>query len=185
MLDYFFTSRLKCRKITSHDIDIICAWSNNPESYGDFLAMDKMKPNEAQEKLNNNIFWNTTSKTYLIELKDDATPIGTIKYWSKVGYAKTALIALKIAAISYRRKGYGTEVQKALIRELFKKYGYETVEMYTDIANIPQQSCLDKLDFINVKQEDYADAGKNRQGYLFRLTRERYEASGVHLYYYD
>lgn len=185
MLDYFFTKQLRCRKININDVDIISKWSNNPEAYGEFLAMERLAPIDVKEKINSGSFWNQSSKTFLIELKKKETPIGTLKYWTKSNDTKTALIAIKIAETNYRKKGYGTESQKGLIRELFKKYNYDSIEMYTDIGNIAQQRCLIKLDFQNIKQEDYDDAGIKRQGYLYRLTKNRYETSGVHIYYYE
>lgn len=185
MLDEIFTKRLKCRKITAKDIELITLWSNSSIAYGDCLTPEKASLEDNQVKLKNNNFWNDNSKTYLIEIKENSQSIGTIKYWAKTENIKTAMIALKIAIPQFRKKGYGTEVQKALIRDLFKKYKFETIEMYTDLNNVPQQKCLEKLDFKSIKTEDYTDSGTSRQGFLFRLTKEQYEKSGVHLYYYD
>jgi len=185
MAEQFFTNRLICRKIIDKDIELITVWNNSQEAYGEYLTHEAATYDENIIKLNNNNFWNDNSKTFLIDTKDNKTPIGTIKYWTKIGGAKTALVALKISIPEYRKQGYGTEVQKALIRELFKTYHFESVEMYTDVNNEPQQKCLLKLDFKNIKTENYTDAGTTRQGYLYKLTKERYEKSGVHIYYYE
>lgn len=185
MLENFFTKRLICRKIIISDIELITHWHGSQEAHGEYLTAEKCDYNDTLLKFNNNNFWNDKSKTFLIETKEKNEPIGTIRYWTQAEHSKTALIAVKIAVPHYRKQGYGTEVQKALIRELFKKYKFETVEMYTDVNNKPQQKCLEKLDFENIKTEDYTDAGTARQGYLYRLTKERYEKSGVHIYYYE
>lgn len=185
MLENFFTKRLICKKITLEDIELITAWNNSQEAYGEHLTPENISYEDNITKFKHHNFWNNKSKTFLIETKEKNEPIGTIKYWTQAEHSKTAMIAVKIAVPQYRKQGYGTEVQKALIRELFKKYKFEVIEMYTDVNNKPQQKCLEKLDFENIKTEDYTDAGEARQGYLYRLTKERYEKSGVHIYYYE
>lgn len=185
MLENFYTKRFICRKIKEQDVPILTEWSNSQIAYGDYLTPENTTLEENLSKLKNNSFWNDKSKTYLVETKEEETPIGIIKYWTKSDSSTVAMIALKIAIPEHRRKGYGTEIQKALIRELFKKYKFDAIEMYTDINNIPQQKCLEKLDFENIKTENYVDSGTPRQGHLYRLTKERYEKSGVHIFYYE
>jgi len=184
-LEKFYTKRLICRKINEKDISIITEWGNSQAAYGDYLSVENITIEENLNKLTNSSFWNPKSKTYIIETKEGEKPIGTIKYWTKTDASTVAMMAIKIAVPEQRRKGYGTEVQKALIRELFKKYTFEAVEMYTDISNTPQQKCLSRLDFENIKTENYEDAGVPRQGCLYRLTKGKYEKSGVHIFYYE
>lgn len=185
MLDIFFTKRLSCRKITESDIALITKWNGSRVSNGDYLTVENLDVDENIEKFKNNFYWSDKNKNYLMELKQGAVPIGVIKYWTKINDPHCALVTLKIAVPEFRGQGYGTEVQKAMVRELFKKYKYDSVEMHTDINNLAQQACLRKLDFENVETENYEDAGVIRQGYLYRLTREKYETSGVHIYYYE
>lgn len=185
MLENFYTKRTFCRKVVQQDIPTISYWRNSKVAYGDFLTTQKIPLDDTIEKFKNDYFWNDNGKHYLIELKENALPIGTIKYWTNPLDIKCALITIKIALPEYRNQGYGTEVQKALIRELFRKYKFESVEMHTDINNNAQQACLKKLDFKNIQTENYEDGGVFRQGYLYRLTKERYEKSGVHIYYYE
>lgn len=185
MLEKILTKHLICRKFTENDLSIIVQWASSTISNGPYLSVENDSLEDTVNKFRNSSFWNEKSKTYLIETKEGKTPIGTIKYWTITDSSTTAMIALKIAIPEFRKKGYGTEVQKALIRELFKKYNYDAVEMYTDINNIAQKRCLEKLDFEDMKVESYIDAGVPRQGHLYRLTKERYEKSGVHIYYYE
>lgn len=185
MTNGFFTKRMLCRSISEKDICLLTSWFNSQEAHGDFLTVEPSTIEENIEKFQNQGFWNEKSKTYIIELKENNIPIGTMRYWTKIENIKTALMAIKIATPEYRGQGYGTEAQKALIRELFKKYQYNTVEMYTDINNLPQQKCLGKLDFENIHIESYQDGKITRQGCLYRLTKDRYEKSGVHIYYYE
>ena len=185
MFDYLFTRRLKLKKILVENIPLLVTWSNDREVYGKYLSMENLKNDECLHKFENDYFWNNNSKTYLIELKEDNTSIGTIQYWTKSDDPNTAMVSLKLAVMSFRGQGYGTEAQKGIIRELFKKYKFEAVEMLTDINNIPQQKCLMKLDFDNIEIKEYLDNGINRQGYIFRLKKDKYERSGIHIYYYD
>ena len=185
MQETFFTKRLICRKPTKNDIKTLSFWNSFQEANGEYLAVEKTSLEENLSKFDNNSFWNDNSKTYIIELKENKIPIGLIKFWAKTDENKTAMITVKIAIPQYRRKGLGTEVQKGLTRELFKKYGYNAIEMFTDINNEAQQKCLTRLDYDYIKTEEYTDAGETRQGHLYRLSKEKYEKSGVHIYYYD
>jgi len=185
MIEGFYTKRLQCRRIKEKDVGLITAWKNSEDANGEYLTSEKISLKDNLEKFKNNNFWNKKSKSYVVELKENSLPIGIIKYWTKINDTSCALMTVKIATPSYRKNGFGTELQKALIRELFKKFKFKSIEMYTDINNIAQQKCLKKLDFDNIKTESYEDAGLIRQGYLYQLTKEKYEKSGVHIYYYE
>ncbi len=164
---------------------MITDWENSQIAYGDYLSCENHSLEDNIIKFENNSFWNDKSKTYIIETKKDTIPIGTLKYWTKTDLPNVAMMAIKITIPEFRNKGYGTEAQKGMIRELFKKYNYNAIEMYTDVNNIAQKKCLKKLDFEDIKTESYVDAGVQRQGHLFRLNKDRYEKSGVHIFYYE
>lgn len=184
-MENFFTYRLNMRPITEADLSLLQQWSNSPDSYGDHLSMESWSIEECRAKLQNACFWSDASKTYLMALKTDLQPIGTLRYWRKPETPTTAMIALKVAVPEHRGKGYGTEAQKGLCRELFNKYHIQTIDVFTAMDNIPEQRCLEKLDFTFLDFESYQDQGLERQGKLYRLTRARYQQSIVHLYYYD
>lgn len=185
MIEHFFTKNLKLRKLEANDLKTLVKWSKDVSLYGDYLTPEKLDYDDCIKKYKNDFYWNEKSKTYLIELKGNELAVGIIHYWAKSNNNKTVLVALRIAEPGHRNKGYGTEAQKGLIRELFLKYKYNCVEMYTDINNKPEQRCLEKLDFENMGIEEYKDGLKQRQGYLYRLSRERYDKSMVHIYYYE
>ena len=184
-MEKFFTKNLICRKINKNDLPMITDWENSQIAYGDYLSCENHSLEDNIIKFENNSFWNDKSKTYIIETKKDTIPIGTLKYWTKTDLPNVAMMAIKITIPEFRNKGYGTEAQKGMIRELFKKYNYNAIEMYTDVNNIAQKKCLKKLDFEDIKTESYVDAGVQRQGHLFRLNKDRYEKSGVHIFYYE
>ena len=184
-MNYFFTTNLKLRRIEKKDLALIHQWHISADAHGDHLSPHDETLDQLTEQLENDVFWHEGSKTYLVELKEDLQPIGTFHYWSKPDDSTTAMYALKVAVPACRRKGYGTEMQKGMIKELFEKYKFKHIEVFTDIDNIPQQRCLEKLDFDYVGVRDYQDQGFDRQGKVYLLSRERYENSSIFLYYYD
>ena len=184
-MDNFFTYRLNMRPITKADLPLLQQWSQCPDAYGEHLSMERWSLEECRAKLQNASFWSDSSKTYLMELKEDHQPIGTLRYWRKPETPSTAMIALKVAVPEQRGKGYGTEAQKGLCRELFTKYHVQDIDVFTAMDNRPEQRCLEKLDFTFIGFQSYQDQGLERQGKLYRLSKARYQQSSVHLYYYD
>lgn len=183
-MDNFFTYHLNMRPVTDADLSLLHQWSNCRDAYGNHLSMERWTLDDCRAKFQNGCFWSDSSKTYLMELKEGCLPIGTLRYWRKPETPSTALIALKVAVPEYRGKGYGTEAQKGLCRELFTKYGMQVIDVFTGMDNVPEQRCLEKLDFEFVDFQSYQDQGHDRQGRLYRLTKARYQQSSVHLYYY-
>lgn len=94
-------------------------------------------------------------------------------------------MALKVADITERNKGYGTEAQKFLMIYLFDRIGIKKVEMYTDINNLPQQRCLKKLGFDLVESLNYDDQKLLRTGNLYRLGQDKYHSEPIYRYHYE
>lgn len=179
------TPRLCLRKIVKEDLPYIVAWSNSREAYGDYLTPEKHAPEQSLEDLEAGTLWSQKNKTFVIEVKDEEMPIGTIHYWMRSGESNTAVVALKIAIPSYRNKGFGTEAQKYLIIHLFERMQLSGVEMYTDIGNAAQQRCLNKLGFDLAESLQYDDAQVQRTGHLFRLDSERFSQASIYHYVYE
>ena len=173
--DQIFTKRLILRKIKEEDLRQISDWSFSIAAYGDYLTPENQTFQECLSRWENNSYWNEQSKTFIIEHKERHKPIGTIRYWKKQNDHRAVLVALKIAEIDFRGQGYGTESQLGLIDFLFTNQNYHTVEMFTDIDNVPEQRCLKKLGFTFVDIQSYEDQKVARQGRLYRLTREEFE----------
>ena len=185
MNNNFLTKRLNLRKIKKEDVSLLYEWSNDNSTYGDYLSPTPLSKKEYLEKFQSDYFWNDKSKTYLIELKENPEPIGLMHYWIKPEDNKVAMVALKIASAKNRSVGYGTEAQKGLVKELFEKYKFDSIEMLTDINNIAQQRCLKKLDFENIETKQYKDVEVQRQGFVFSLSLKKYKNSGVYIFYYE
>jgi len=180
-----FTKRLQLRKPEKEDIELLFTWSHSPEAYGKYLSPERLKLEHLQDQLASGALWNDREKLFLVELRDTGKPIGTTHYWQLPGNNETVIISLKIALPAERNKGYGTELQKFLIIQLFSHKKIKNIEMYTDINNNGQQRCLRKLGFELAKSLTYEDQQVQRTGYLFRLTAERYNSEPIYHYHYE
>lgn len=179
------TPRLCLRKLEAEDLPYIVAWSNSREAHGEFLTPEKFDLARSREDLDAGRLWCSRSRTFVIETRDEELPIGTIHYWLRAEHDSQAVIALKIAVPSYRNRGFGTEAQKYLIIYLFTRLQLESVMMYTDIGNIPQQRCLAKLGFDLSESLLYEDAQVKRTGHLFRLDARSFSTTPVFHYVYE
>ncbi len=84
-----------------------------------------------------------------------------------------------------RNKGYGTEAQKYAIIQLFTRAKLQGVEMYTDIDNLSQQRCLNKLGFQLANSLNYDDHRVQRVGYLFRIDAATFSNTPIYHYHYE
>jgi len=182
--DRIFTRRLLLRKMEAEDLLLFVSWSNCGEAYGSYLTPEHLTEAEALERLKSGLFWNGSSRTYIIALRD-GPPIGTIHFWLRPEKQRTAVVALKIALPEYRNRGYGTEAQKFLIMYLFERMEIQNVELYTDIDNHSQQRCLQKLGFDIADTLTYEDQKVTRTGHLFRLDSLGFRCHPCYRYHYE
>jgi RimJ/RimL family protein N-acetyltransferase len=173
------------RRIRESDLPLILAWSNSDEACGPYLTPERFCASDLSEQFAGNAFWNRNDRTFLIEEREPALAIGTVHYWLRPDQRETAVISIKIADPRERNRGYGTEAQKYLIILLFDQVGVKQVEMYTDIDNIAQQSCLRKLGFAVCHSLTYDDRRIKRTGHLYRLTRQDYCSTAIYRFHYE
>ncbi len=180
-----FTKRLQLRKPEVEDLKLLVEWSHNLAACGDYLTPENYDLEQLRYQMLSGTLWNDKERVFIVELRESLKPIGTIHYWHLNGQRQTIMISLKIALLEERRKGYGTELQKYLIIQLFQNQEVEQIEMYTDINNLAQQRCLRKLGFELVQSLSYDDQNVRRTGHLFRLTAERFQHEPIYKYYYE
>ena len=173
-MNRIFSRKLLLRQLGEKDLPLISEWSFSSESHGEYLSLEKLSLEECQQRYMSGYFWNKGSKDFIIELKKEGVPIGTIRYWLKPESPETAVVSLKIARSELRRKGYGYESQKMLINYLFTNEHVKIIVMYTAINNIPQQKSLVKLGFDFVDSVTYCDQGINRTGFIYQLTKIKF-----------
>lgn len=182
--DKILTPRLQLRRIVEHDLPIFIAWSNSATAHGKYLTPDCIDEERGLANVRSGAYWNNENRIFLIALRDD-TPIGTLHYWLRSKQKDCAVMALKISEPSLRNRGYGTESQKYAILQLFTRLKIESVEMYTDIDNLPQQRCLKKLGFQLTDSLHYDDHRIQRVGHLFRLDAATFSKSLIYQYHYE
>ncbi len=178
-----FTIRLLLRRLEAEDAPLLARWSKDPLAYGSYLTPERHSAEELAVQISSGMLWGQRNKTFLMELRD-GTPLGTIQYWMRLEDPNTAVMALKVADSAMRGKGYGTEAQKYLILYLFDRLNIRRVEMYTDVNNLAQQRCLQKLGFDLTQALPYADQQVQRIGYLYRLEWERFINEPIYQYHY-
>jgi RimJ/RimL family protein N-acetyltransferase len=183
-IEKLYTNRLMLRRIQRADLSLLVQWSRSQESCGNFLSPECFELHQLQQKLDSGVLWNPVEKFFIIERRD-STPLGTIHYWQPPGKKDTVQVSVKIADSSERNKGYGTEAQKFLLMYLFDKIGVKYVEMYTDIDNLAQQSCLRKLGFLLVESLTYDDGNIKRTGNLYRLDVSHYSEEPIYRFHYE
>ncbi len=178
-MNIFYSRRIFLQRVEEEDLADIARWSNSVEAYGKYLTPEKCSIEELKKQLSEEYFWNDTSKTFVIKLRDNKS-IGTIHYWFRADDKSTAVVSVKIAVKEIRGQGFGYEAQKAMVIYLFTREPARQIEMYTDLDNIPEQKCLTKLGFEFITSLSYQDNGITRQGNLYRLTKSIFNSSLIY-----
>jgi RimJ/RimL family protein N-acetyltransferase len=183
--DILYTRRLVLRKIRKEDLPLIHIWSNDPDAYGSYLTPEGFSLRQLQELFAMNTFWRVHDKTFLIEMRTQEKPLGTVHYWLKPDPMKTAVLSIKIADPCERDKGFGTEAQKYLVIYLFEQIGVRRVHVYTDTENKAQQRCLKKLGFSIHRSLLYDDRQVMRSGYEFELNIDDFLKTAIYRFHYE
>ena len=183
--DKLFTRRLVLSRLQDTDIATLVRWSNSSEACGPYLTPEQYEQEQMQLQLAAGAYWNDNEKLFLVSIKENQKAIGTAHYGRPSKGKKSVTIALKIALPEERCKGYGTEIQKFLIMYVFDRLGLESIEMYTDINNIPQQRCLKKLGFDLCESLSYDDLHVKRTGHRYRLTADQYKKHPIYQFHYE
>lgn len=184
--DRLFTRRLALTKIQENDLPVIVAWSRSKEACSTYLTPENYDLEQMRVQVHSGVFWSDMEKMFLVTLKENDQPIGTVHYWQQpTARQNTIVMALKVAVPEERGKGYGTEIQKIIIMHIFDSLSVAAIEMYTDIDNTAQQRCLQKLGFELIESLTYDDQKEKRTGHLFRLTSEKYHSHPIYQYNYE
>lgn len=181
--DALHTPRLSLRRLRETDLSLFIEWSNSERANGDYLTPECLDLECVREQIRSGILWSDDNRVFLVEIKNGPS-IGTVHYWRRSESKKNIFMALKISEPDQRNRGYGSEAQKYVIINLFQRLKVESVEMYTDINNLPQQRCLQKLGFELVETLNYMDRQVCRVGHLYRLDAAKYAKSLVYQYHY-
>ena len=166
-----YTEQLVLTQVEKLDVGFLSYCLSSSEARGPFLSATPIEPWRVEKKRLSGAYWNDDSKTFIIKLKKAQTRIGIFHYWIKPNDRSTAMYAVQIAVAEQRNLGYGTEVQLAAIKSLFRIPSIENIEVYTDMNNLAEVRCLEKLGFRYCESKTYLDMNIERTGNLYRLTR--------------
>ena len=172
MYTAIYTERLVLAQVEKLDVGFLAYCLSAPEARGSFLSAAPVEPQIVEKKRLSGAYWNDDSKTFIIKLKTDQTRIGIFHFWIKPDDRSTVMYTIQIAVEDHRNLGYGTEVQRAAIKSLFRIQSIENIEVYTDINNRAEVRCVEKLGFRYCESKPYLDMDVERTGNLYRLTRE-------------
>lgn len=183
--DKLFTRRLILAKLQDSDIATLICWSNSDKACGPYLTPEQYNHEQMQTQLATGAFWSQQEKLFLVSTKNEQKAIGTAHYWQHSPGKKSVTLALKVALPEERGKGYGTEIQKFLIMYVFDRLALDSIEMYTDINNIPQQRCLKKLGFELCESLTYDDLHIKRTGHRYSLSVDQYKNHPIYQFHYE
>jgi len=150
---------LLIRNAEPSDAEQLAAWWNDGKvmAHAGFPNGVGTTPEQVRKLLESDT---DSSRRCIIEL--DGVPIGEMNYRDIGG--KTAQIGIKICDFSKQNRGFGTQLLKMFIRELFSTYGFEKIALDTNLKNTRAQHVYEKLGFRKVKVE--YSSWKNRLGEL-------------------
>ena len=174
MRSVIYSERLILMQMEKLDVGFLSYCLSDPDAHGAFLSTAAVDPKTVESRFLSGAYWNDESKLYIVKLKDEQTRIGMFHVWAKPAHRATAMYTIQIAVVEHRNLGYGTEVQLAAVNAVFHDAQFDAVEVYTDINNLAEIRCLEKLGFRYCESKPYTDMNVERTGNLYRLTREEY-----------
>ena len=162
-LDYpkIETEHLILRQIQNDDVDIVFELRSNAEVNKHIarkLCKDKADAQAHVEKVII-LMKNNKSITWVIALKNENVPIGTICLWNFSKDRKVAEVGYDLLP-KHQKKGYMTTALKAILQFGFKMLQFKTIEAYTSKHNKGSIALLEKNNFIlepDCIDEDYLD----------------------------
>ena len=170
-MDTIQSKRLILKQPTFDNVAHFFEWHVPDDDADLHLSIEILTREEIRKRIQTNYYWSATNRYYIIYLRSTNKPIGFIHYWYNATESHLCNIGIRIADRNERNRGLGTEAQSALIDVLFAHTSVRAIEMYTDVDNRPQQSCLAKLRFDFIEAVQFHDLDKCRVGRRYRLHK--------------
>ncbi|MCG7317866.1 MULTISPECIES: GNAT family N-acetyltransferase [Brevibacillus] len=126
----FQSARIYLRKMTADDVTIYHTWRNDMEVMRTTNpSIDLFTLDSTQEFVNQVILGSSTSKSYMIIVKESETPIGIISLIQIDYKNRNAECIIDIGEKAYWGKGYGTEALKLLLDYAFLELNLHRVSL--------------------------------------------------------
>ncbi|AEH01269.1 GNAT family N-acetyltransferase [Lacinutrix sp. 5H-3-7-4] len=164
------TNRLYLNKIEQHQVEIIFKLRSNSIVCKYIARPLYKKRTEARihlDKVINELKQNSAI-TWVISLKTDNTPIGTICLWNFSDDRKTAEVGYDLLP-EYFKKGIMSEALDAVVDFGFNTIHLNAIEAFTQFENLASISLLEKKGFKFQKDREDKDYPKNRIFVLSKL----------------
>lgn len=128
--------RIILREIEEKDLGLIINWRNNPEilrNLFSYLPLNKVTQNKWYERY----LIEGKQQSFIIELLEEKTPIGTIGLIDIDYKNQKAELTIIIGEKSHQRKGYGKEALNLLIKFAFEEMNLKKIKasVFTDNNN--------------------------------------------------
>ena len=166
------------RPATDNDLWLFERQAVDPEAGGQFNWSGFRNVPATIRRFEENRLISDDGGCLIVEAENVAT--GTV-VWSRSTYGIPSWNCWKIGISllpEHRQKGYGTKAQGMLVAYLYETSNVQRIEAYTDVDNLPEQKCLEKVGFI---KEGTLRATQFRKGewrdlYLYSILRDEHKA---------
>ena len=147
--------RIILRGIDEEDLDLIVKWRNDPGILRwlfSYLPLSKTKQREWYEKY----LGDETQQIFIIEAKNEKTPIGTIGLTNIDHKNQKGELTILIGEKEYLGKGLGEEVLNLLIKFAFNEMNLRKIKAFTFSDNEAAIKLYEKCGFVKegVLQEE-------------------------------
>lgn len=147
------TAGVVLRPVRHADLDTLALWRSDPWFFGEFEDFGFRSPVRLANKWQKDGLLGDGEGLLLVTLddgtpEDGGTPIGEVQWraldWGPPPASRSAGIRIALLP-EYRGMGYGTEAQRVLVDYLFAASPVNRVEATTDVGNLAEQRCLEKI----------------------------------------
>ena len=168
--------RIILREIEEEDLDLIVKWRNDPEILRwlfSYLPLNKVKQLKWYEKYLND----DTQQTFIIELKEEETPIGTVGLTNIDYKNQRADLTIIIGEKGYWGKGLGEESLNLLVRFAFNEMNLRKIKALVFSDNDKAIKLYEECGFKEegIFREEILKKGKFRDVVVMSIFREKKE----------
>ena len=156
------------REIEEKDLDLIVKWRNDPEILRwlfSYLPLNKVKQRKWYEKYLND----DTQQTFIIELKEEETPMGTVGLTDIDYKDQRADLTIIIGEKEYWGKGLGEEALDLLVKFAFNEMNLRKIKALVFSDNERAINLYEKCGFgkEGVLKEEIFKVGEFRDIIIF------------------
>ncbi|WP_078596092.1 GNAT family N-acetyltransferase [Evansella clarkii] len=184
MIDLLNSKNIRLRKMENEDIEKYHQWRNDLEVMETTSpVLDVYSLDETRNFVTNVILNASSSRSYIIELKEEKVPIGVTSLINIDTKNRNAECIIDIGEKEYWGKGYGTEAFKLLIDYAFLELNLHRLSLRVFSLNEKAVHIYTKLGFVKegVIRESLYRHGQWHDIINMGILKEDYIKSNNHL----